>query len=195
MGNLCSGMKVAGHLLEMNYREKMDMMQTVMTKICQDRQVDLSIRLQVLEIVELRTLDWTSNIIVERYYSDRFEQLEDIKKRDSKRKTGEKRRKLSFPSLNSINESGGNSDDLELNNSKADQNFNITPNAIKYTKAEILNLSTSRLAKIAPPNWKNLLKDLPPAIVPKSGCVVNKTSVPFSCRPKIIEPKKSTGTV
>ena len=89
-------MKVAGHLLEMNYREKMDMMQTVMTKICQDRQVDLLIRLQVLEIVELRTLDWISNNIFERYYRDRFEKLEDIKKRDGESKTGERKRKLSI---------------------------------------------------------------------------------------------------
>merc|ERR1712142_763890 len=134
--------KKAGHLMEMNYREKMDKMQTVMTKICDDRQVDLIIRLQVLEIVELRTLDWTSNVIVERYYKDRFDKLEDIKKRDDKNKVGERRRKLSFPSLNSITELGENGDDIKLKNTKADQYCNMTPNALMYTytKAELLGL-------------------------------------------------------
>merc|ERR1719430_2059417 len=60
----------------------MDVMQSIMIKICQDRQVDLTIRLQVLEIVELRTLDWQSNLIVEEYYKDRLAKLENVKKSD-----------------------------------------------------------------------------------------------------------------
>ena len=156
--NLCTDMKVFGEVLDMNYKEKLDVMQSVMTKICQDRQLDLTIRLQVLEIVELRTLDWKSNYIVEEYYRDRLAKLENMKKKDENKKKGGNARKLSFPSLSSIQESSSGS---------LDQDCPIpTSNTRKYTKADLLMLSTSSLARATPLNWEELVETLPPAIIP-----------------------------
>ena len=156
--NLCTDMKVFGEVLDMNYKEKLDVMQSVMTKICQDRQLDLTIRLQVLEIVELRTLDWKSNYIVEEYYKDRLAKLENMKKKDENKKKGGNARKLSFPSLSSIQESSSGS---------LDQDCPIpTSNTRKYTKADLLMLSTSSLARATPLNWEELVETLPPAIIP-----------------------------
>ena len=154
--NLCMDMKFFGEVLDMNYKEKMDMMQSVMAKICQDRQLDLTIRLQVLEIVELRTLDWQSSFIVEEYYKDRLAKLENMKKRGEKKKIEGRERMLSFPSLSSIQ---------EFSNGTYDQDCMIS-SARKYSKADLLMLSTSSLARIPPPNWEELVDTLPPAIIP-----------------------------
>jgi len=179
--NLCSDMKVFGEALDMNYKEKLDVMQSVMTKICQDRQLDLTIRLQVLEIVELRTLDWKSNYIVEEYYKDRLAKLENMKKKDENKKKGKNARKLSFPSLSSIQESSSGS---------LDQDCPIpTSNTRKYTKADLLMLSTSSLARETPPNWEELVETLPPAIIPTAACVDEKMPVP-ACLPVVRKTSK-----
>ena len=61
----------------MDYKDKMDTMQTLLTKIVQDTQLDLPLRLRLLEFIELRTLDWKRSEAVENYYQVRFAQFEE----------------------------------------------------------------------------------------------------------------------
>ena len=84
--------------------------------------------------------------------------LENMKKKDENKKKGGNARKLSFPSLSSIQESSSGS---------LDQDCPIpTSNTRKYTKADLLMLSTSSLARATPLNWEELVETLPPAIIP-----------------------------
>merc|ERR1712179_686 len=179
LSNLCADIKIFGEVLDMNYKEKMDEMQSIMIKICQDRQLDLTIRLQVLEFIELRTLDWQRNLIVEEYYKDRFAKLDNLKKRNENTKKEGNARKLSFPSLSSIQESTNGNDDQDCIISSL--------SARKYTKEDLLMLSTSSLARIAPPNWEELVDTLPPAIIPSGACVDDNFP---ACLPVVKKPAK-----
>ena len=55
---LCTGLKAVWPLLDTNNKDKLDILQTFLTKICQDTELDLVLRLQVLEMIELRNLAW-----------------------------------------------------------------------------------------------------------------------------------------
>jgi hypothetical protein len=113
LASLCTGLKTVGPLLDITYKDKMDIMQTLLTKICQDSQLDLVLRLQVLEVIELRTLGWKSNEVVDNYYQERFTQFEESRKEKERREAkaakskdgGDKKRKLSqTPSMISVQE-------------------------------------------------------------------------------------------
>merc|ERR1719470_806304 len=94
LANLCKDMKAVGPLLDIQHKDMMDL------------------RLQLLEFIELRTLDWRRSEAVDNYYQVRFAQFEENDRNEqeekhvkaSKSKDGEKKRKLSFPSLSSIQE-------------------------------------------------------------------------------------------
>ena len=79
MSNLCVGLKKVGHLLEAEHSEKLDRLQGFLTEICKDSAVDITLRLNILEIIELRSLSWCSNPQLERFYQEKvahFEQRE-----------------------------------------------------------------------------------------------------------------------
>ena len=77
LSSLCTGLKGVGALLDMNHKNKMDTLQTLLSRVCQDNQLELYIRLQVLEVIELRTLGWKSNKMVDDYYQERYAQFEE----------------------------------------------------------------------------------------------------------------------
>ena len=79
LSNLCVGLKKVGHLLETEHSEKLDRLQGFLTEICKDSAVDITLRLNILEIIELRSLFWCSNPQLERFYQEKiahFEQRE-----------------------------------------------------------------------------------------------------------------------
>ena len=92
MSQLCLGLKKVGHLLEAEYSEKLDQLQMFLTEICQDSAVEISLRLNILEIIELRSLSWRSNPHVEHFYQEKkahfeqrqrpFHEVQDIKKKN-----------------------------------------------------------------------------------------------------------------
>eukprot|EP00092_Neocalanus_flemingeri_P037806 GFUD01041156.1.p1 GENE.GFUD01041156.1~~GFUD01041156.1.p1 ORF type:complete len:284 (-),score=117.82 GFUD01041156.1:86-937(-) len=86
LATLCTGLKLVGPMMERNHKDKLDTLQTLLTKICQDRDLDLVLRLQVLEVIELRTLGWKSNEGVDNYYKERFTQFEESRKKEQERK-------------------------------------------------------------------------------------------------------------
>ena len=70
-----------GHLLEPDHGEKLEMLQMYLTEICKDTRVDVTLRLKVLEIIELRSLGWNTNPGMESFYQEKismFEKKEDV---------------------------------------------------------------------------------------------------------------------
>ena len=76
MSKLCDGLKKVGHLLEAEYSHKLDQLQMFLTEICKDSAVDVSLRLNILEIIELRSLSWCSNPHLDRFYREKKAQFE-----------------------------------------------------------------------------------------------------------------------
>ena len=73
-------MKRQGHLLEADHGEKLDTLQMYLTEICKDPGVDVTLRLKVLEIIELRSLGWNSSPGMESFYQEKISKFE---KKDS----------------------------------------------------------------------------------------------------------------
>ena len=78
---LCDGLKRQGHLLEADHGEKLDTLQMFLTEICKDPGVDVTLRLKVLELIELRSLGWNSSPGMESFYREKISKFE--KKDDS----------------------------------------------------------------------------------------------------------------
>ena len=72
LSTLCLGLKQAGRQLEPGHGQTLDCLQQLLTTLCQDTGVDILLRLQILEVIELRSLGWDSNPTVENYYKERF---------------------------------------------------------------------------------------------------------------------------
>jgi len=206
LAELCSGLKVVGSQLDLVYKDKMDKLQSLLTKVCQDSSLDLILRLQVLEIIELRTLAWKSNEGVDTYYKERFAQFEEskrkkverkqIKSKEGQSKDGlDKKQRLSkiskTLSSNTQEPSGLQKLNLLLNGIKLElssvnvelissakifleNHFSTQPcmpsksSSIKYSRTDLLTLSSSPMAKEAPKHWDRLLKTIP-TVVQKSG--------------------------
>lgn len=79
LGSLSVGLRQVGNLLEKNHVEALDCLHLHLINFCQNSSVDVLLRLQLLEIVELRTLGWQSNPLINAYYKQRFMDF-DLKK-------------------------------------------------------------------------------------------------------------------
>jgi len=73
----CTLLKQYGKELEQTEKEKLDLVQGELTKMCQDTSLDLQLRLQLLELIELRTLGWESNENMETFYREKFQEVEE----------------------------------------------------------------------------------------------------------------------
>jgi len=192
--SLCSALKAVGAMIDMNHKDKMDILLGFLATICQDRDLDLLLRLQVLEVIELRTLGWKSNEMVDNYYKERFMQFEESRKKEQLRKEAkllrsEKRSRVSQTnSMTSVMDQSTdqgksyvtvNGVKLFLSSSNPEvtaaakkllaDHFNKSTQALsatimKYSRDDILTLATSPIARAAPVNWDDLVKDLPNVI-------------------------------
>merc|ERR1719186_1780508 len=61
-------------------KEQLDQVQEGLTRLCQDATLDLELRLQLLELIELRTLGWETSESMEKFYADKFKEVRE--KRD-----------------------------------------------------------------------------------------------------------------
>jgi len=212
LATFCMEVKAVGPQVDSSHKDKMDVMQSLLTKICQDTQLNLELRLQVLEVIELRTLSWVSNPTVDNYYQERFAQFEERRKKDQEKKEakalknrGEKKRKLSqlTPSMSSMQE-----DKQSVNrpssmgytesavSSKSVTNLlglqsslpDTESPSMKYSRTEILTLATSPLAREAPLHWEKLVSKLPSIILQKSPGTKVTTE---GCKQKEREDKSS----
>eukprot|EP00092_Neocalanus_flemingeri_P090334 GFUD01114412.1.p1 GENE.GFUD01114412.1~~GFUD01114412.1.p1 ORF type:complete len:283 (+),score=114.14 GFUD01114412.1:59-907(+) len=127
---LCTELKLVGPKLERSDKDKLDTLQALLTKICQDRDLDLVLRLQVLEVIELRTLGWKSNEGVDNYYKERFTQFEESRRKEQERKEAKavRSRDAGVKKIRE-NQSGSKSSDQEQMDEK-DKIF-VTVNGVK----------------------------------------------------------------
>merc|ERR1719228_1977387 len=72
LSSLSVGLRQVGHLLEKNHGDSLDCLHLQLINVCQDPSVDVLLRLQLLEIIELRTLGWQSVPLIDAYYKKRF---------------------------------------------------------------------------------------------------------------------------
>merc|ERR1719318_2249661 len=72
LSSLSVGLCQVGHLLEKNHGDALDCLHLQLINVCQDSSVDVFLRLQLLEIIELRTLGWQSVPLIDAYYQKRF---------------------------------------------------------------------------------------------------------------------------
>ena len=84
----CTLIKQYGRQLEETEKVLLDQMQEELARLCQDSSLDLELRLQLLELIELRSLGWESNESMESFYRDNFEEVEE--RRERMDRTGEK---------------------------------------------------------------------------------------------------------
>merc|ERR1719466_46630 len=61
-------------------KEQLDQVQVGLTRLCQDATLELELRLQLLELIELRTLGWETSESMEKFYTDKFKEVRE--KRD-----------------------------------------------------------------------------------------------------------------
>ena len=66
-------------MLEVNYKDKLDQLQSVLTEFCKDGRVDIVLRLRVLEIIELRTMGWKMSSGAEEYYTTKIAHFQERK--------------------------------------------------------------------------------------------------------------------
>ena len=85
MPQLCGGLKKVGYLLEANYKDKLDQLQYVLTEFCKDGNIDMVLRLRVLEIIELRTMGWRMSNTAEEYYTTKIAQFQKREERQRER--------------------------------------------------------------------------------------------------------------
>jgi len=188
----CKEVKAVGPELDQRHKEKMDIMQTCLGNICKDTQLNLELRLQVLEVIELRTLGWVRNETVDEYYQERYAQFEERRRKEQERKEikasrskGEKKRKLSqtTQSMSSIQEDkksaimdsvvGSSSNATRSRRALVDQlssqsSIPDTAPVNKYSRTELLTLATSPLCREAPLHWDKLVPKLPSVILQNS---------------------------
>jgi len=81
LSDLCHKLKSEGAGLELNNREDLDLIQTELVRLCQESAMDLEVRLQILEVVELRALNWRSNRAMEEFYVEKFRETRQAKSR------------------------------------------------------------------------------------------------------------------
>jgi len=189
----CKEVKVVGPELDKRHKEKMDIMQTCLGNICKDTQLNLELRLHVLEVIELRSLCWVRNETVDEYYQERYAQFEEKRRKEQERREnkvskskGEKKRKLSQTTqsmssiqedkksaiMDSVVESGSNAtrsrrplvDQLSSQSSIPD----TAPPVNKYSRTELLTLASSPLCREAPLHWDKLVPKLPSVILQNS---------------------------
>ena len=72
LSDLCSRLKLAGSKLEFSFKMEIDELQNELVKLCQDSSLDLEVRLQILEIIELRSFGWKPNKGMEEFYIEKF---------------------------------------------------------------------------------------------------------------------------
>ena len=61
LGEVARVLKVVGIILEERCKELLDRLILCFTRLCHDKRIDIRLRLELLEVIELRTLGWRTN--------------------------------------------------------------------------------------------------------------------------------------
>jgi len=74
--NLCNTLKRSGPQIENLYKDQLDKLGVALRNACRDDELDLVSRVHVLEIIELRAMNWQPNENVTAFYKNKLSQLE-----------------------------------------------------------------------------------------------------------------------
>lgn len=74
--SLNAALKIHGSRLEVFYKDQLDKLQVHLRNACRDGRLDLVARLHLLEIIELRAMNWVINDNVTNYYEQELSQIE-----------------------------------------------------------------------------------------------------------------------
>jgi len=168
LGSLCTGLVKVGSHLERNNPNALNRLQVLLTNLCQDSSLDIVLRLQLLEVIELRSLGWKPDPTVENYYKER------INKFGGKKQNSEDDSVVELTSC--IIEVEGalltiqcsNAGSLELARGVLQQFFSKPPAPkpkVMLSRLEIMALASSPTSTSPPKNWDKLSKALPSVVV------------------------------
>jgi len=167
LGSLCKGLVTVGQQLERNNPYALNRLQVLLTNLCQDSSLDIVLRLQLLEVIELRSLGWKPDPTVENYYKERIGKF-------GKKQNSEEDSVVELTSC--IIEVEGelltiqcsNAGSLELARGVLQQFFSKPPAPIPkvmLSRVEIMALAASPSSLSPPKNWEKLAKTLPSVVV------------------------------
>jgi len=167
LGSLCKGLVKVGRQLERNNPHALNRLQVLLTNLCQDSSLDIVLRLQLLEVIELRSLGWKPDPTVENYYKERIGKF-------GKKQNSEEDSVVELTSC--IIEVEGelltiqcsNAGSLELARGVLQQFFSKPPAPIPkvmLSRVEIMALAASPSSLSPPKNWEKLAKTLPSVVV------------------------------
>jgi len=74
--NLCNTLKRSGPQIENLYKDQLDKLGVALRNACRDDDLDLVSRVHILEIIELRAMNWQPNENVTAFYKQKLAQLE-----------------------------------------------------------------------------------------------------------------------
>eukprot|EP00092_Neocalanus_flemingeri_P003567 GFUD01003825.1.p1 GENE.GFUD01003825.1~~GFUD01003825.1.p1 ORF type:complete len:477 (+),score=119.21 GFUD01003825.1:72-1502(+) len=74
--NLCMSLKKNGPQLENLYKDQLDKLGVSLRNACRDEELDLVSRVHLLEIIELRAMNWIPNENVNGYYKQKLSQFD-----------------------------------------------------------------------------------------------------------------------
>jgi len=74
--NLCISLKKNGPQLENLYKDQLDKLGVALRNACRDEELDLVSRVHLLEIIELRAMNWLPNENVNGYYKQKLSQID-----------------------------------------------------------------------------------------------------------------------
>lgn len=74
--SLCATLKKSGPQLEHLYKDQLDKLGIALRNACKDDELDLVSRVHLLEIIELRAMNWQANENVTTFYKQKLAQLE-----------------------------------------------------------------------------------------------------------------------
>jgi len=76
LSNLCMSLKKNGPQLENLYKDQLDKLGVALRNACRDEELDLVSRVHLLEIIELRAMNWLPNENVNGYYKQKLSQID-----------------------------------------------------------------------------------------------------------------------
>jgi len=76
LSNLCMSLKKNGPQLENLYKDQLDKLGVALRNACRDEELDLVSRVHLLEIIELRAMNWLPNENVHGYYKQKLSQVD-----------------------------------------------------------------------------------------------------------------------
>ena len=176
----CALLKEYGVILDHSEKDCMDRVQEEMNALCQDPRINLDLRLQLLELIELRSLNWLPTRSSETFYREKYAQLsrrrEGVEESADDCDISEEAEAIIevgpvklFLCSNDLDVTMAAKEQLEnyFNNNSSSRSFsrfNAEP-TICYPRETLLMLANSAESKKAPVNWASMKHSLPRVII------------------------------